>query len=271
VSASASNAVRGRKSTAKDISVRHDSDTSPKRDRMVREMHYSKYRVRSTSRPPAPPVRLPDKKFEPAPKVLQRYDLGQRFYPTQKSGILPPNWAPSMGYPSTPSTLGSTRNKSGGGTGTEIRQSQKSRYERKGYVFPDKEEDAYEEEYERKKEEETLGESEGEVEAEEEESGVLGVSESEDRKGNQDDTNISAEDGDDEGEVEEEEEESHEVSCDADRAGRAGGGGDLPVSGEDVVWIDGAPYLDIVSSSSSQFRGETDTPSALLSYALFCS
>jgi hypothetical protein len=262
VSASASSAVKRKKSTTKDVSVRLDSDTSPKRDRMVREMHYSKYRVRSTSRPPAPPVRLPDKKFDPAPKVLQRYDLGQRFYPTQKSGILPPNWAPSMGYPSTPSTLGSTRAKSGGGTGTEISRSQKSRYERKGYVFPDKEEDAYEEEYERKTGEETV--EEGEVE---EESTVLGVSESEDRKSNQDqdDTNKSAEDGDDEGEVvEEEEEESHEVSSDADRTGGAGAGDvDVPVAGEDVVWIDGAPYLDIVSSSSSQFRGETDTPSAL--------
>jgi hypothetical protein len=245
--------VRGRKSSTKDLSVRLDSDTSPKRDRMVREMHYSKYRVRSTSRPPAPPVRLPDKKFDPAPKVLQRYDLGQRFYPTQKSGVLPPNWAPSMGYPSTPSTLGSTRGKSGGGTGTEIPQSQKSRYERKGYAFPDEEEDAYEEEYERKKGEEMVGE--GEVE---EESGVLGVSESEDRGSYQDDTNKSAEDGDDEGEEqEEEEEESHDVSSDADRTG-GGGGGAVPVSGEDVVWIDGAPYSDIVSSSSSQLRGERD-------------
>jgi hypothetical protein len=107
----------------------------------------------------------------------------------------------------------------------------------------------------------------------EEEITVLGVSESEDRKSNQDDTNKSADDGDDEGEVvEEEEEESHEVSSDADRTGGAGaGGGDVPVAGEDVVWIDGAPYLDIVSSSSSQFRGETDTPSALQCSALLCS
>ena len=38
------------------------ADNSPHRDRMVREMHMSKYRVRSTSRPPAPPIRVPDKK-----------------------------------------------------------------------------------------------------------------------------------------------------------------------------------------------------------------
>ena len=38
------------------------TENSPHRDRMVREMHMSKYRVRSTSRPPAPPIRVPDKK-----------------------------------------------------------------------------------------------------------------------------------------------------------------------------------------------------------------
>lgn len=239
---------RGKRST-QEVSVIQDSDASPKRDRMVREMHYSKYRVRSTSRPPAPPVRVPERQFDPAPKVLQRYDIGQRLYPKQGTGILPPNWAPSMGYPSTPSTLGSVRGKPEGGTGTEIPQSQKARYEKRGYVIPGNEEN--EEEFEGKEEEER------EIEREEEEESALpeSVLRDSDRVNHEDDTNKSAEDGDDEGE---EEEESQEVSSDADRGGGAGreGGAGVNASKDDVVWIDGAPYLDIVSSSSSQFRGE---------------
>ena len=65
------------------------ADNSPHRDRMVREMHVSKYRVRSTSRPPAPPIRMPDKKSNASLKDTGRYVPGGGRYDTEERRDLP--------------------------------------------------------------------------------------------------------------------------------------------------------------------------------------
>ena len=118
--------IRGTRSTQKvlkqevlqDLSV----DNSPLRDRMVREMHMSKYRVRSTSRPPAPSIRVPDKKSIVSSNDTERsvtrgkshFILRCRIFPEE---ILPSNRALYTGIYSAPLNLTGNRDDSVGDQG----------------------------------------------------------------------------------------------------------------------------------------------------------
>ena len=121
-----------------------------------------------------------------------------RYYPTQRSTVLPSNWAPSMGYVNTPSTVN-----------TDQRQMDSDANNRSLRVRGG-------------------GRERGQY-----------------RLGSNIEGEVSDGDNDKESEEAEEDVSDNEIIRDADN----------------IIWIDGAPYSDVVSanSSSTRQRGEKNT------------
>ena len=229
------------------------ADNSPYRDRMVREMHMSKYRVRSTSRPPAPPIRVPDRKSNASSRDTERsLTREHREVPQGMSSL---NRIPSTGHRSAPVILSGTRDDSvrgrgqeSGGRGSSCGQayvrgdvddgtSPSKRHSRSKAVLSVRS-DSINEGVGGKK---TKGKEGDLVEGKTYEY-VDDVRARTRIAKSTDMNNLTPLD------------DNNSMSMEGGGTGTGEGGGVRDAS-EGIVWIDGAPYSDLISSTTSRHRG----------------
>lgn len=220
----------------------------------------SKYRVRSTSRPPAPPIRVPDRKSNASSRDTERSLT--REHREAPQGMSPLNRIPSTGHRSAPVILSSTRDDSIRGRGQESGgrgSSYSQAYVRSDIVADISPSKSY------NKSKAVLS-----VRSDSVNKGVGGMKIRE-REGDSvedkayeyvDDviarTRIAkSTDMNDLTPLEGNTSMSMEGQGEGGRGGQTGegGGGVVRDASEGIVWIDGAPYSDLISSTTSRHRG----------------
>jgi hypothetical protein len=223
---------------------------------MVREMHMSKYRVRSTSRPPAPPIRVPDRKSNASSRDTERSLT--REHREIPQGMSPLNRIPSTGYRSAPVILSGTRDDSvrdrgqeSGGRGSSHSQAyvrsdidagtSPSKSYNKSRAVLSVRSDSVKKDVGGKKIREREGDSvEGKAyEYVDDVRARTRIAKSTDMN------NLTSLDSNN----------SMSMEGHGEGGGGMGTGEGVRDAPEGIVWIDGAPYSDIISSTTSRHRG----------------